>query len=160
MIQVTFGLTMFLSLLIPSHFLIQLLLGDMYAVLFSSTISSLSILISFGITLFIPFIISIIFVKKSNLISRLPFPIPSQNLMLLGSFFILLPSFLQIILLMIDKIYNLTLVHTYFVSIKGMSNILFFVNYIAKVLLIVGVFQLLLSVKQNSRYLYWDNTEL
>ena len=144
MIKLKFGLTMFLTLILPTGYLIKLLFGGMYGSLFKQFPPTVYISLILVFSLLLAFIFASIFIKKANLEQRLPTPIPGNNLLLIGGIIILLPQVLRIFTSMIQG--------------GGASFALMSLAapliLVAKIVLYIGIIKLLMAVKPHESYVY------
>lgn len=144
MIKLKFGLTMFLSLILPTSLVAKLLFGGMYGQLFKQYPPVFYISFILALSLLIAFILASIFINKTNLEQRLPTPIPGINLLLIGGIIILLPQVLRIFTSMVEG--------------GGASFALINLSapliLIAKLVLYIGIIRLLMAVKPHESYVY------
>ena len=144
MFQLKFGLTIFLSTIIPTTYLIKLLLGGMYGSIFRQFPPAVYITTTLIISLLVAFIFASVFINKTDLANRLPMPIPGQGFLLSGGILILTPQVLRIFTSMVEGGgASFTLV-----SLAAPFLLL------AKVLLYIGVIKLLMAVKPHESYVY------
>jgi multidrug efflux pump subunit AcrB len=120
------------------------MIGGMYGTFFKQFPPAAYISFSITVSLLVAFLLASIFISKSNLINRLPDPIPGGNMLAFGGFVILLPQILRIFTSMVEG--------------GGASFVL--MNFaapvvsVAKLVLYVGIIKLLMAVKPHESYVY------
>ncbi|BFM13387.1 hypothetical protein R50072_35400 [Simiduia litorea] len=144
MLRLKFGITMFLTLVVPTSYINKLfLLGPLGAAI-KQYPPSLSYAIGLALGLIIPFVLASIFIKKSNLYRRLPVSMPGLNLLVIGAVVILIPQVLPIFTSLV-KGGGLT-----FSLMPYMTSLVF----VAKILIYSGIITLLMSVKPHESYVF------
>ena len=129
---------------IPTEAILGLSIGGMYGVFFKKFPPSFYVSFFLVLNLLIPFFVSLVFIKKTDIVERLPTPIPGQEMILISGFVIIIPQFLRIFTSMIQgggASFAL-------MSIAGPFVVL------AKLLLSVGIFKLLMATKPHESYVY------
>jgi hypothetical protein len=144
MFSIKVGSMVFLSTIIPTSYFMRLIFGGMYGTFFKQFPPAVFLSVNLLITLLIPLIITLFFIKKTDLVNRLPKPIPSQGIFLLCSVIILLPQVLRIFTSMIEGGgASFALMNLAAPFITG-----------AKIVLYLAVIRLLMAVKPHEKYVY------
>lgn len=145
MFKLSLGFTVLLSIILPIEVLIKLITaGGMYGLIFKKFPPAVYISFHLLLKLAIAYAIIYIFIKKSDLINRLPKIIPGQILLLTGSLIVLIPQILRIFTSMIQGGGASYALMTYAAPFL----------ILGKLLLFIGVIKVLMSVKPNEKYEY------
>ncbi len=142
--KIKFGLTVFLSTVIPTNYLMTVLVGGMYGPFFKQYPPAFYISLSLAISLFVAFILVTIFINTSNLANRLPTQVPGANILALGGTVIILPQVLRIFTSMVEG--------------GGASFALMSMAVplvlVAKLVIYIGIVKFLMAVKPHESYVY------
>ncbi|BFM13557.1 hypothetical protein R50072_37100 [Simiduia litorea] len=144
MLRLKFGITMFLTLVVPTGYINKLFLLGPLGSAIKQYPPSLSYAIGLALGLIIPFVLASIFIKKSNLYRRLPVSMPGLNLLVIGAVVILIPQVLPIFTSLV-KGGGLT-----FSLMPYITSLVF----VAKILIYSGIITLLMSVKPHESYVF------
>ncbi len=144
MLKMKLGLTMLLSMVLPTNYLVKLLIGGMYGSFFKQFPPAVYISFSLLLSLLVAFLVASVFISKSDLKTRLPQPIPGSNLLAIGGLVILLPQVLRIFTSMVEG----------GGASFALMNLAAPAILVAKLVLYVGIIKLLMAVKPHESYVY------
>lgn len=141
MFPVAFGFTIFFASIVSISSVTMLLIKFLQDLISVKILMHVVIALNLFITYSLTFLVAYIFIKKTNLINRLPEKIPGVSFIYIGGFFIILPLFLQIFTSMIEgggASYTLIQLSAPF-------------TIVAKPLLVAGIIKPLMSVSPQKQ---------
>ncbi|WP_372738394.1 hypothetical protein [Neptunomonas sp.] len=143
MLKLKFGLIIFLTELLPTHYIVKVLIEVIFRYIFKTFPPDISTIFSMLIGYLVAFLLTTAFINKTDLVNRLPHPIPGINLITYSSLIILIPQLLTIL--------------TSTQAGWGNFAIMFIatpVTFVAKLVFYIGIIKLLMAVKPHDSYAY------
>ena len=138
MVAIVFGITVFLSLFIPTKFFLTVVFGSAYA----RMIDAMSIpgYVAFNLVqeLLPPLVITLVFLRKSELMGRVPDARPGSRLLLIGAIAVVAPQLLRLVLSLTDDSADAMY------AVLGLAVPLVAMG---KLMLVAGAFRLLLAAQ-------------